>query len=303
MIRSALRAAVVANLGGRTDKTDVINTSLDLALGEFTKSYGWKELQTTSDVLVASTTLTFTDGVWDESELTLTKTGAFTSYTFVAGDHVYVSGGTGLVAGWYEIAARTSANVLTLLESPGADASDVSATLIGNPSYITLPTNTLHVVRAGVLNGANSYKLRLKTKAWLQERWPAIEELSHGSPKYAYEDKALGRLYLYPVSDANYSIRITVAQLRVTFAEDATANPITGLDLALIAWATSYAFQTSEQFPNAAWWRDQAELARARAELADRRSREELQASTGDESDELWLQSATPWLDPFVRST
>lgn len=228
MIRSALAAAVVLNLGGRTDKTTEINQGLDFALGEFTKSYGWKELTTTSDILIVVAT---------------------------------------------------------------------------TPEYVTLPANTSHVQRAGLINGANSWMLPLKTRAWLEARWPNVASDSHGPPKYCYEDKTSGRLYLYPISDSAYSVRVTISKLVTSFTSDATECPVVGLDLALIAWATSYVFQTTEQFINAAWWRDQAELARAMAERADRKSREELRMSVPEVGENEWLLSATPWLDPFVRNT
>jgi hypothetical protein len=95
---------------------------------------------------------------------------------------------------------------------------------------------------------------------------------------------------------------MTVAKLVGAFTGDSDPCPVAGLDLALIAWATSFAFQTTEQFQNATWWRDQAELARLRAEIADRKSRELLQATPGlgDDGDP-YLQSAEPWNDPFVR--
>jgi len=302
MIRSALAAAVVVNLGGRTDKTSVVNQGLDFALGEMTKAYGWKELESTSDVSISGTVLTITDGAWDAGDLTLTKTGAFTSYTFVAGDRVYVSGGTGITVGWATIEEKTSNNVLTLTESIGAsDASDVAATLIGNPEYVNLPTNTLHVVRARLIDGTSSQRIAIKTKGWLQDRWPNVASLACGVPKWAYEDKSLGRLYLYPVANENYTIRVTITQVRTSFAEDATACPVTGLDLALIAWATGYVFQAVEQFANAELWFQRARTAAMNAEQADRRSREELRAEDGADEEEGLYLSAEPWLDPFVR--
>lgn len=300
MDRTALRAAVGLNLAGRTDLTSVINTGLDFALNELTKAYGWKELEVTSDITVAGTTLTFTDGAWNKSALTLTKAAAFTSYTFGAGDHVYISGGTGMTAGWYEIGAKTSNNVLTLLESLGEDASDVAATKIGNPEYLSLPSDTLHVARLRLIDGVSSRNVILKTKSWLQTRWPNVAAVSHGRPLYAYEDKSVGRVYLYPIPNGEYTYRITVTKALTSFAVDATENPVTGLDLALVAWATGWAFQSVEQFENAGRWFAQAGASAANAMMADRRGREEFRA--GDVGDEdLYIQSSEPWNDPFVK--
>lgn len=61
----------------------------------------------------------------------LTKTGAFASYTHTAGDRIYISGGTGWTAGWYEIASKQSSDTLFLsLSSDPIMASSNSDTVI-----------------------------------------------------------------------------------------------------------------------------------------------------------------------------
>ncbi len=58
----------------------------------------------------------------------LNKTGAFTSYTWQAGDIVYISGGTGVVAGLYEIASKTDNDNIVLVEDiGGTNPSDVTS--------------------------------------------------------------------------------------------------------------------------------------------------------------------------------
>jgi hypothetical protein len=80
--------------------------------------------------------LTVENGVWDESELTLTCTGAFTDYTYAEGDIIFIAGGAGVIPGGYVVASRDSANQLTLASSitGGADSADVSATGVGQPA-------------------------------------------------------------------------------------------------------------------------------------------------------------------------
>lgn len=48
------------------------------------------------------------------TNFTLTKVAAFTAYTFVAGDMIYVPTGTGVTAGWATIISRDSADQLTI---------------------------------------------------------------------------------------------------------------------------------------------------------------------------------------------
>ena len=49
------------------------------------------------------------------STYTLTKVGAFTSYTFQSGDMIYITGGTGITAGWAIINSRDSNDQITIV--------------------------------------------------------------------------------------------------------------------------------------------------------------------------------------------
>lgn len=77
----------------------------------------------------------FTAATWTASSKTLTKTGAFTNYTFRAGDMIYLTAGTGFTANaWYTIASRVSNDAITLsttqpagVTMSGADQVDVAA--------------------------------------------------------------------------------------------------------------------------------------------------------------------------------
>lgn len=66
----------------------------------------------------------FTAATWTAATLTLTKTGAFTSYTFRNGDMIYLSAGTGHTVGWYRIASRTSNDAVVLASATGLSGAD-----------------------------------------------------------------------------------------------------------------------------------------------------------------------------------
>lgn len=71
----------------------------------------------------ALTAATFTNAT-----KTLSQTGAFTSYTFTAGDQIYISGGTGVTAGLYEIASKTSNDAIVLVaDIGGTNPTDVTS--------------------------------------------------------------------------------------------------------------------------------------------------------------------------------
>jgi hypothetical protein len=65
---------------------------------------------------------------------TLTKASAFSSYTFVSGDMIYIASGTGVTAGWATIVSKDSSNQLTITSRGTcvlAAASNVATTGIG----------------------------------------------------------------------------------------------------------------------------------------------------------------------------
>lgn len=69
----------------------------------------------------------FTAATWDNTAKTLTKTGAFTGYTWRAGDMIYLTAGTGFTANaWYKVTGKTSGDVITLYADV-ANTADVAA--------------------------------------------------------------------------------------------------------------------------------------------------------------------------------
>jgi hypothetical protein len=88
----------------------------------------------------SATNYAFATGSWNQSTLTLTKTNAFTGYTWQAGDKVQITAGTNTTKGTYEVTAAT-ASTLTLKTSIGSSATSVSGrlwvrsmTLAGTPT-------------------------------------------------------------------------------------------------------------------------------------------------------------------------
>lgn len=70
---------------------------------------------------------------WTDATLSLTKVGAFASYTFTAGDTISITAGTGVTIGTYGIAAKVNDDTLQLasdINGAGADIAD--ATVNGN---------------------------------------------------------------------------------------------------------------------------------------------------------------------------
>lgn len=70
----------------------------------------------------------FTGGTFTTSSGTITKTGAFASYTYRPGDMIQISAGTGFTASaWYLITGKTSNDAITIAGGPGADNADTAS--------------------------------------------------------------------------------------------------------------------------------------------------------------------------------
>jgi uncharacterized phiE125 gp8 family phage protein len=57
---------------------------------------------------------TVTGADWTVATKKLTETGAFTTYTWALGDQIYITSGTGVTTGWYEVAGKTDNDNITL---------------------------------------------------------------------------------------------------------------------------------------------------------------------------------------------
>lgn len=72
-------------------------------------------------------------------EQQLTQVGAFSGYTWASGDDIYISAGTGVTPGWYEIASRVDDDSITLTLdtlSPGVDLA--TGDIVSKAAYRTL---------------------------------------------------------------------------------------------------------------------------------------------------------------------
>ncbi len=94
--------------------------------------------------------LAVTNGTWTESTKTLTKTGAFTNYTWTSGDRIYIASGTGVTPGIYEIASKTSANAIVLTTSLSASLVNLGAVVTTSQGWtLTLKDSVIQVAKTG----------------------------------------------------------------------------------------------------------------------------------------------------------
>ncbi len=94
------------------------------------------------------TAATFTLATKNLEDTNPTGSWPSASYSWVYDDQIYISGGTEVTAGWYEIASWTDADNIVLKEDITTDASDptdVTVTLIGWENAIALTDDILTI--------------------------------------------------------------------------------------------------------------------------------------------------------------
>ena len=274
MDRSELRNEVIYNLQNRTDKNTQIDSALNLALQEVGKAHDFGDMiSLQADASWYKVTLTFTDGAWTAATRTLTKVAAFTGYTFTSGDKVYISAGTDFTVGWYEIESYDGLeNAIVLTDVTGlstGNETDVAATYMGDPGSYVLPSTTLRVISAILVDGTETRRLNLKTRDWIDEHYPRPEEDLTGHPYYGVTEG--GRLYIVPWCAGAYDIRLTISELPTLGAGDSDEPTLTTADYALICWATSHIFDQLEKEQSAALWKRNYYTAKADAIASDQR--------------------------------
>lgn len=212
MNRQALRNLVI-EATGRTDKVDLINNALNLAVEEVSLARNWSDLQR--------------EGV------------AFT---------------------------------------------------IGGSRSISLAPDLARLSEVRVVDGFNSWQMRLRPKEWVVRYYPNPEVSTHAKPIIGYiESKTL---YLVPVPDTTYELRYTYYRTHPPLNSDTDELLIRGVDRAVVAYAIFWVMQTIEKTQEAVTWHQTYSVSLASAIKLDR--------------DSAVHQSAAPWgvadypiLDPY----
>lgn len=132
-------------LGGGELPPDLDPISLINQAGEHLHSmHAWRWAQGRAALLDMRGTVSGSDAAWTASTKTLTLASAFTDYSFVAGDEIQVTAGSG-TEGFYEIASRVSANAITLATSlSGSDQTDIDFEI--QPYSVDLPDDLRDII-------------------------------------------------------------------------------------------------------------------------------------------------------------
>jgi hypothetical protein len=140
--------ALAGEISSEIDKVGLVNRA-----GEFLYNVNpWSFTRRRSKLVDTRGQITVTNATWTESSLTVTKTGAFTNYTFVEGDQFQVTGGTNALltsstVEYIEITSNPATNQIVLAQSLGSDAdgdADIDGTMRLNS--VALPADFRSII-------------------------------------------------------------------------------------------------------------------------------------------------------------
>lgn len=139
LTRSICEEHIRHTLGSSSSIPGSANALINQAGEYLAGCHPWKWLVRPPVALDLRGTITVSGASWNNGTLTLTAAGAFTNYTWKAGDQIVITAGTSTTLGTYNVASRVSDNAITLTASIGATASSVSGTM--DFPWIVLPTD------------------------------------------------------------------------------------------------------------------------------------------------------------------
>ena len=103
------------------DKLGIMNQA-----GEYlVNMHAWRWLVGRTELIDLRGAVSGSTATWTFASLTITETGAFANYTFVAGDQIEIESGTSVTTGFYKVASRTDDDSIVL--STSINATDGSA--------------------------------------------------------------------------------------------------------------------------------------------------------------------------------
>lgn len=197
------------DIGNPLDMRELVNMAGQHLVG----MHQWNWLMGREARLRPRPQISVAGATWTEATKTLTKTGAFTGYSFLSKDVGRDVSGTGATDGTYEVASRVSADAITLATSIGAAADGQTdiAMLLPN-DQISLPSDfdLQQIVAYGMTNGLVG-TLEMTTPQGMANlrAWPGLTSITSFWGLVSYVRGASGggppvpRLELWPKTSSS----------------------------------------------------------------------------------------------------
>lgn len=179
---------------------DVVNEVGEWLYGQ----HSWKFLEGREGYLNLRGSITFTGA--SSSTVTLTSTGSWADYTFLDGDKVQLTSGSGVTLGFYDVASRTDDDDIVLKTSPGTTGTSLAGTL--SLPTIALPSD-FQEMQAGHAINAESNQISIMVPVTSSEVGRLRSSLSSSGATWPYHyyisHNSLGVpiIEIYPAATTN----------------------------------------------------------------------------------------------------
>ena len=249
MTRLEITNMIIDQFSGRTDKATSMGFSINNALKEIGQRHDFqalKDVQTDIDIL--SLNIDISSASWTVA--TKQITADFSSYTWASGDMILITGGTSTTSGWYEVTAADvdTTNITLATSISSSDQTDVSASWIGTPQWVSLPSGTSKVHEAILIDGATSFLIDIRSKQYVDSLYPNPAYALTSSPYLAYRMQS--KLYLAPYITTDCQVRLTTTLYPTLASADASEPTLVGVENCLIARVLMDLY-AGEEFPTA----------------------------------------------------
>ncbi len=162
-------------------------------------------------------------------------------------------------------------------------------------SSIALATDANRIVELRVVDGSSSYKLQIRSRTFVIQRWPDVTALNDSKPAWGY---FVGKtLHVVPAADQAYTIGYAYYRLHPALAADSDELLIDVADAAVIAYASYWVFLSLQQAEDAALWMATYKDRLGEAKEADHSSATEVFLRPYNEAVPV---QPDYYLDPFV---
>lgn len=173
-----------------------------------------------------------------------------------------------------------------------------SVTLIPNQVFIQLDTAVRRLSEVRLIDGLSSYKIEVRPKNWVVERWPDLNSQFSNYPRFAYLQGT--QLFLMPPPSTNWVLKYTYFP-RATLLTDETTELVPDiLDEAVIAYATYRTFKSLQQTEDASVWFADYQEALRNAKSMDTDPAVEQKAIQRGSGQTF---KSNYWLDPWTKET
>lgn len=174
--------------------------------------------------------------------------------------------------------------------------SSVTMTVGGETAL--LDTAMVRMIEARIIDGLSSYKLDIRTKSWLVQRWPDFSSLASSKPRYAYIEGNF--LHLLPPPDEALTLKYSYYKRVTDLTDDTTELSIAILDEAIIAYATFRTFKSLQMYEDANQWFADYQTAIKDAKNMDRHGAVEQKGTPRGEGRPV---QENYYLNPFIKGS